>query len=219
MQAVIFANGELVPDCVQLPQEGEVLILAADGGSRHCQKLAILPDVLIGDLDSITPFLLDNWKAQGVKTIRHSRRKDQTDLELALRYAQEQGAKRIMVYGALGARLDMTLANFFLLAHPDLNAPIEMISLNQRVMVVRAGQQLQIHGQPGDTLSLLPLLPETAGITSQGLEYALKDESLQYGRTRGISNQLLTETAEIKLEEGILGVVHTRKPCQEERSL
>ncbi len=210
MRAIIFANGDLCSSLNDLALTGEELVVAADGGCMHCQALGLLPDALIGDLDSTPDDLLEEWKNQGVKIIQHPHRKDETDLELALLYAQERGAREIIVYGAVGGRLDMTFGNLMLLAHPDLQIPATLICGRQEVQILRPGDTLEITGIVGDTVSLLALLPGSSGIRTTNLEYPLNDEALGFGTTRGISNRLTGEQASIRLEQGLLAVIHTR---------
>ena len=210
MQAIIYANGEFQGSCHPSDIKKEGLLIAADGGSRHCQAQKIIPDVLIGDLDSSEPDLVANWKGKGVEVIQYPADKDQTDLELALLLAQERGAEEILVYGAVGGRLDMTFGNLILLAHPQLNIPITLVCGDEEVHLLRQGDSLVVEGSPGDTLSLLPLHPEGAKVSVQGVLYPLDGEKLEFGLTRGISNQLMQDQALIKLESGLVAVIHTR---------
>jgi len=200
LRAVIFANGNLNPPVKLSP--GDVLI-AADGGTRHCLALGLVPAVVIGDLDSLTQAELASITAQGVKILQYPVRKDFTDLELALSHARSLGADEILILGALGARWDQTLANALLpVAFPDLK--ICLMDGNQEFFYIRAGETLAVSGRPGDTLSLVPLGGEAQGITTDKLEYPLHGESLPLGSTRGISNVLLAAEARISLRAGCL---------------
>src|SRR5512145_700860 len=110
-RCIILANGEL-PDLLaarSLLRPGDI-ILAADGGMRHAAALGVRPAAIIGDLDSAAP----DWKARaeaGTDIVLYPKDKDETDLELALAYAIEQGHQEIVIVGALGGRLDQTLGN------------------------------------------------------------------------------------------------------------
>jgi thiamine pyrophosphokinase len=211
MRALIFANG-IYQNPLQEPRSAPGdLVIAADGGSQHCQDLGITPDVLIGDLDSSDPKLAANWEAAGVEVIRHPEDKDQTDLELALMLAQDRGADEILVYGAVGGRLDMTFGNLTLLAHPDLHTPTTLICGGEEVQLLKPGGSLTLQGHPGEIVSLIPLQPGSAVVSTSGLRYGLKGEELAYGTTRGISNVLLDSKAKIQLTAGLLAVVHTRE--------
>ena len=218
MRAVIFANGEYCNSHNPVEREEDTLIIAADGGSRHCQALNIIPDILIGDLDSTDPDLVANWKKIGVELIQYPADKDQTDLELALLLAQEREVKEAVVYGAVGGRLDMTFGNLFLLAHPQLALLTTLICGREEVHLLHQGESLIINGKPGDTLSLLALNPDGTMITARGVQYDLNNEKLLFGESRGISNKLTKAQATITNENGILAVIHTRSPEPEEVS-
>lgn len=208
MRAVIFANGILNPPVRLSPGD---LIIAADGGARHCLDLGLVPAVVIGDLDSLTPAELESLRSQGAKIVQFPVRKDFTDLELALQHARSSGADEILILGALGARWDQTLANVALpAAFPEL--AIQLADGNQEFFYLRAGKTITVTGRPGDTLSLVPLGGEARGITTDHLEYPLHDENLPLGSTRGVSNVLIAERARISLRSGILLCVVTRQP-------
>jgi len=210
MKSIIFANGEFCQTVDEINTAKDDLVIAADGGSRHCQTLGIIPDLLIGDLDSTSKDLIQEWKNAGVLVIRHPAQKDQTDLELALLHAQAEGVSEIIVYGAVGGRLDMTFGNLLLLAHPELTSQITLICEREEVRALRSGESLVLHGAPGDIVSLLSLQPGESRIRTEGLEYPLDNEDLGFGLTRGISNQMASERAVIQLEKGLLVVIHTR---------
>ncbi len=217
MRAFIFANGEFCPQDAALTMQSDDLIIAADGGSQHCIALDLRPDLLIGDLDSMDEKVLKEWRSDGVKIISYSQDKDQTDLELALLYAQDQGVSEILVYGAAGGRLDMTIGNLTLLAHPDLTLPITLICGVEEVHLLRQGESLTLNGTPGEIVSLIPLQPGLSTVTTEGLNYPLTNEALVFGYTRGISNRLVKEQARIKLESGLLAVIHIRVNHLEKR--
>jgi len=209
-RAIIFANGELNPPYPSpdnfLPNDW---FIAADGGSRHCSNLGIQPNTLIGDFDSLESKEIDQLQALGVQIIRHPAQKDETDLELALLFAAEQGVEQIIVYAALGARWDMTLANLMLLTHPRLQAcNLSIIDGSQIIRLLRGGQHITIQGQPGDTMSLIPLSPEVSGITTHDLEYPLEHGSLTLGSPRGVSNVMINDQCQINIETGLLAIVH-----------
>ncbi len=216
MRAFIFANG-IYQDPLRGPKaEPGDLVIAADGGSQHCLDLEIIPDVVIGDLDSSDPTLTASWQEAGVEIIRYPEDKDQTDLELALMLAQERGASEILVYGAVGGRLDMTFGNLTLLAHPDLRTPTTLICGAEEVHLLKPAGILELEGFPEEIVSLIPLQPGGATVTTSGLKYPLQEQSLAYGTTRGISNVLLGNRAQIQLHSGLLAVVHTRRRSIEE---
>ena len=205
-RAVIFANGLLnnLDSAREVILEDDLLI-AADGGARHCLKLGFIPKILIGDFDSLNDNELASLQSAGTEIIRHPAQKDYTDLEIALRHAQSLGVVEILVMGALGARWDQTMANLLLPVTADFfDVHIRLIDGSQEVMLLRGGNTLNIHGQGGDIVSLIPLGGNAYGITTHGLEYPLDGETLFFGATRGVSNVLLNEDATIQLRDGLL---------------
>lgn len=205
MRAVIFANGVLnLPHTRSVLRAGDIII-AADGGLHHCQDLGVTPAVVIGDLDSLLPDEISALQAAEVEIIRYPARKDQTDFELALRYAVSLGADEIIGLGALGARWDMTIANILLLGAPELaGLTVRLIDRQQEIMLLRGEGKITFHGRRGDTLSLMPLGQDARGVTLVGLEYPLADGTLRFSSTRGISNVLGGKTATVYLKQGLL---------------
>jgi thiamine pyrophosphokinase len=170
--------------------------------------LGLTPAVVVGDLDSLTGALRQRLAAAGCLFETYPARKDETDLELALRYAVRQGAGRMWVLGALGGRLDQTLANILLLALPVLEGvEVRIIEGHQTAWLVRG--ESEIHGQPGDSLSLIPLGGDAHGVKTEGLEYPLDDGALPFGLSLGISNVLTGERARVTARRGTLLAVHT----------
>ncbi|MDA3834868.1 MAG: thiamine diphosphokinase [Spirochaetales bacterium] len=212
MRAVIFANGIIKhlsePGAIIMPDD---LLIAADGGMHHCQAMGITPSVVIGDFDSLDPDELNKLQSSGVEIIQYPAHKDQTDLELALDLALDMGVDEILVFGALGARWDMSIANILLLTLPEFSGlKLKFIEENQFITLLRGGEEFTLNGEKGDILSLTALDQEVKGVTLSGLEYPLKDGMLRLGSTRGISNVLVENTATVSLKKGLLLCVHTR---------
>ena len=209
MRAIIFANGEF-PD----PQGAynllrpDDLIIAADGGTQHALAAGVMPHIVIGDLDSLAPDEQARVEAAGTRIIRFSPRKDETDLELALLHAAGAGATEIVILAALGGRLDQTIANLLLLALPELSGlDVHIVEGAQTVFLVR--DEALIEGQIGDTVSLIPLGGDAVGVTTEGLEWPLHEETLRFGPARGVSNVLAVERARVRVRRGLLLCVVT----------
>ncbi|OGO18751.1 MAG: thiamine diphosphokinase, partial [Chloroflexi bacterium RBG_16_48_8] len=188
---------------------GQADVIAANGGSLHAETLGLPIHAVIGDLDSLSEETQAALSAQDIYIQRAPSEKDETDLELALIYAAEQGAREIVVLGAFGGRIDMSIANLLLLTHPQLaKIRIEIWNGTQTAWIIRPpGDEVQ--GQVGDTLSLIPLKGEAKGVTTRNLAYPLNDEMLPAGPSRGLSNVLTSSTASVRLREGFLLAVHT----------
>jgi len=213
MRAIIFANGEFT----DLQGARDLLrpddfIIAADGGTHHALAAGVIPHVVIGDLDSLSPDERVRVGMAGSRVIRFSPRKDETDLELALQYAVRESATEIVILAALGGRLDQTIANLLLLTLPELRGlDVRIVEGAQTAFLVWDGRDGSlIEGQPGDTVSLIPLGGDAVGVTAEGLEWPLDEDILRFGPARGVSNVLTAEQARVRVRRGLLLCVVTR---------
>jgi thiamine pyrophosphokinase len=210
MQVIIFANGEF-----SHPQEAKPLlrtadlIIGVDGGTRHALAIGAAPDVIIGDLDSLSPDEQERVEEAGAQIVHFPRRKDETDLELALIHAAHEGATEIRVLAAMGGRIDQTVANVLLLALPELQGCDARIIEGAQEAFLITGDAL-VEGRAGDTVSLIALGGDAAGVTTEGLEWPLNDEWLRFGPARGISNVLTGEQARVSVRLGTILCVITR---------
>jgi thiamine pyrophosphokinase len=214
-KAVVFANGELIDEQVVRAciQPGDFL-LAADGGHSHLKSMGLQPGMVIGDLDSLPPADLITLQAAQVPIKTFPREKDATDLELALRESVARGFSEVLIIAALGGRLDQTLGNLAVLRAPFLSKcrvtledGLNRIWLITPLMYPRG---LCVDGHSGERLSLIALSEQVRGISTNGLKYPLAQEDLPCYATRGISNEMVAERAEIQINEGELLVMHTR---------
>ena len=212
MRIIIFANGIIedpAAEAARWVRPGDCVV-AADGGTKHALAAGLTPDHVIGDLDSLSPEQCAQLEAAGTTLHAHPPAKDETDLELALTWAASQpDVTEIVVLGALGGRPDQALANLLLLALPALAGHDVIIADGAwTVRCLRGGETATFHGRPGDTLSLIPLGGDAAGVTTEGLAYPLRDETLHFGLTRGVSNEFADETATVSLRSGLLWCLH-----------
>ena len=209
-RAILFANGD-PPDpgfARQLIQPADILI-AADGGARHAAALGLIPSVIIGDFDSISVDELSQFASAGTRLERYPPAKDETDLELALNHALRAGCSPIIILGAYGGRLDHSLGIFSLLSDPLYRAA-GVRSEDGQTEAFFISQPAEIDGAPGDTVSLIAWGQPAEGVTTEGLEYPLKAETLSPYRTRGVSNRMTAEKASVSLTSGLLLCIHTR---------
>ena len=210
-RTVIFVNGRLrSPKRLAALLRPNDWLIAADGGLRHLRRLGLAPRLLIGDLDSVTEVEV-RWAAEnGAEVRRYPREKDATDLELALAAALQTGSRVILLVAALGGRLDQTLGNLGLLLRPEL-AGLDARLEDGREEVFLIRERAEIHGRQGDIVSLLPWNGPAEGVSTQALRYPLRSETLYPDSTRGISNEMQGDTADVWLRAGILLCIHTRK--------
>jgi thiamine pyrophosphokinase len=214
MRAIIIAAGEAEKHggWERWVRAGD-WIIGADGGAARALDWGLVPQVVIGDMDSLPAALRGELEARGSAFIEHPRAKDETDLELALNYAVQQGAEEILVLGALGGRLDHTLANLLLLALPSLEGVlVRVVNGAGEVLLVGSKRRITLQGSPGDLVSLLPIGGDACGVTTTGLAWALQSDRLRFGFSRGVSNEMTAREARVEVEQGLLLVVHGPAP-------
>ena len=201
---VVVVTGGDPLDAHQLPPLPEgATVVAADSGIDRAHALGLVVDVAVGDFDSVTAGALAKAEAEGATVQRHPRAKDATDLELALDAALALGPERIVVLGGHGGRLDHLLANALLLASAGLAGVNVVAQMGAaRVSVVR--DSLRLDGSPGDVVTLLAVHGPAVGVTTEGLRYPLRDDALEPGSTRGVSNELLDREALVRVRAGVL---------------
>ena len=208
MRVVIVANGPMPKAPFPgLRIEEEDLLVCVDGGARNALALGLRPRVVIGDMDSIGTELRQRLEKEGCRFVEHPSRKDETDSELAVKYALSMGATELVLLAALGGRIDHTLANIMLLAIPELSeVDARLVDGSQELLLIR--DEIVIQGRPGDTVSLLPLSGDAVGIHTEGLEYPLDEGTLRLGAARGVSNVLVASQARVRVGAGLLLLVH-----------
>ncbi len=184
-------------------------VIAADGGLAKALRASIRVDLVVGDFDSLQPAAVRLLVRSDTDVRRHPVGKDASDLELALDEALARRPRRVVIFGALGERIDHTLTNVHLLERGLVaGADIRLVDGRQTIVLV-ASQLDLVEARVGDTLSLLPL-SETARVSTIGLRYPLQDEVLHRAASRGVSNEVVSVPASVGVADGRLLVIHVR---------
>jgi thiamine pyrophosphokinase len=208
--AIVLAGGdEKPPDPPQVPSPA--VVIAADSGYEAAHALGLSVDLLVGDLDSLSPAALAAARASGIPVDEHPADKDATDLELALRAAIGLRPVEIVVIGGLGGRLDHLLGNAMLLGASFLgDVPVRWEGAGVTGHRVIPAGGCRVTGSPGDLVSLLPIGGPAGGVVTHGLRWRLEDETIPFGSTRGLSNRLTGTKARVSIGSGVLLVIHER---------
>jgi len=181
-------------------------IVCADSGAQFCYENAIIPDIVIGDFDSLSEEAADFFVGKGVSFSVHPSHKDHTDTDLALAWCFAKEPEQVFLTGALGKRIDHSLANIMLLVkYPALTI------VNEESMLKLCRGRLQLCGKKGDLMSLIPLSHIVKNVHLKGFLYPLQGQDLLMRNNIGISNEMTEEIAEIKAEYGELLVIYTPK--------
>lgn len=210
MRALLVAGSELKA-ALDVPLLSSAdFVIAIDGGAEALARAHVVPDLLVGDLDSISRATRADLESREVEMVVLPSAKDETDTEAALRIAVQRGADDIVVLGALGGpRLDHLVGNLLLLGSPWL-AGRRVRLVDEWHEAFLASGDVTLTGETGDTISLLPLTPEVEDVRTEGMLYPLAGELLLQQTTRGVSNSMTGSKARVTHGTGRLLVIHYR---------
>lgn len=205
MRAVILAGGPITPTAALRARcEGAGLVIAADSGLRHAAPLGLLPDLIVGDFDSVRAADLARYPE--VPRVRHPPEKDALDLELALEEALTRGARELLVVGGLGGRFDQSLAAVLIGARLSAQVPIAFHSGHIELLFLRGEDARTLERPVGERFSVLSLAPlSRLGIS--GAKYPLRDVPLPFGVGLGVSNEVVACPLRLELSEGLVVVI------------
>ncbi|MBK5243617.1 MAG: thiamine diphosphokinase [Eubacteriaceae bacterium] len=204
MKAFIFTNGSYEdPGFYKeyLKKFNTPYIICADGGANFTQKIGLIPNIILGDMDSISKETLKYY--ENVELRRFPVCKDETDTQLAINHALEIGATEIVVFGALGTRLDHSLGNIYLLTRL-LKPRIQGMIVDEKNSIFLVQDKKNLDLPIGTIVSLLPLGGDVEGLNIQGFKYPIANGKMTLANPYGISNVVVTEHQTISLEKGIL---------------
>ena len=206
MRAAVVAHGEALP-IDRAHAAGADLLVAADGGALLCSRWDLLPQIVVGDLDSLGQERAEELARSGVKVVAYPADKDESDTELAVHRALDAGADEIVLVAALGGpRLDHELANILLVADPRLAGRVRAVRGGTTIYAIHAGASQRLAGAVGDVVTLLPI-GDASGVVTDGLRYPLRGGVLRAGAARGVSNIVERAGATVAVAQGVLIVI------------
>jgi len=203
-KCIILANGKPPKKSIItfFQRRGYEKLICADGGANSALKMKLVPDVIIGDLDSISSEALKEFKS--ISKIIRLKRQNDTDVEKCLKYAIRNKFEEALLVGATGNRLDHTFCNIGIVLKyfPQIN--ISLIAENSFLKTYTGMVELKTY--PGETISLYGISPETK-ITSKGLKYELKNISLPFGVRESTSNIAKRNLLKLKISNGMVFII------------
>ena len=211
-KALLLANGDSPrkSQIKYLEKRGFNFLICADGGANSAKKLNIIPNLIIGDLDSITE---NNEKYYSDKSelIKISRQND-TDVEKALKYLIRKKFDEVILLGATGDRLDHTICNLGIVI--KFYNKIKISILHEKSFLKAYDNNVNLITKKDEIISLYGFDTSTK-ITSKGLKYSLKNVSLPFGQRESTSNVAKSEMVNLKISGGIIFVIRDFNTLQE----
>lgn len=191
---------------------GYEVIIAVDAGMDFFYKSRIMPDVIVGDFDSVEEEALEFFQGQEQMDIhRLNPEKDDTDTEYALRFAIGRGATKITVLGGTGSRLDHVIGNVVLLGVGlEKNVSIELLDTHNKIKMTNSSLSIRKDERFGKYLSVIPVAGDADGVTITGVKYPLDNYDMHGFNTLGISNEIVDDEASITVKNGIVLVIESR---------
>jgi len=193
----IVANGEIR----SLSETQQLLshypeVVAVDGGLNYCDSMEIIPNLIIGDLDSVCPKILEKYSNNSI--LRYPLEKDESDLELAIIELIRRGVPSIALFGVLGKRIDHLLYTLNLLAR----YPSQLIIFSETETIFCLQKENHIISKQGQTLSLIPL-NSVLGVSTKGLKWEVKNARFNKN-FMSLSNICINDSFYVSLESGDL---------------
>ena len=178
------------------------VIIAADGGYNSLRARGYVPNVLIGDFDSIVGEL-----PEGIRTLRHPKEKDQTDMFLAYEEGVRLGYTEFVMLGATGGRLDHTYANIALLLYAKERGHNVTVIDEAGFMLCIKNESVTLSGDPGDYFSVFAIGGKAEGVCVEGAKYEAKDVTLTPDFPLGVSNEFTDRPVIISVMDGALLII------------
>lgn len=210
MKTCIISNGEFNDsDYIRKIINNCDYVICADGGANIAYKLGIVPNLIIGDLDSADKQIIDYYKKDGVQVDKYPTEKDETDTQLATLKAIELGTDEIIYIASIGSRFDHSIANLSLLLYL-LKRNIKGIIASEKNEIHLVDRSLELEGKIGDIISLIPYSTDVKGIYTDGLYYSLSGQDMSLDMPYGISNVFINNKIKIKIDSGLLLVIKSK---------
>lgn len=208
-KCIIVGAGDFVP--VEIPKKEEDFCIAADGGLEYCEMVGVLPDVILGDFDSVgfqqKQTLEEIERECPERVIRLPQEKDDTDMMYAIRLGLEKGYRKFYLYGALGGRLDHTIGNIQCLIYLKNHGAKGYIMEHNQLLTIVKDETVTFHPSMKGRLSVLSMGQKAEGVTLSNLKYELEDAMITNDFPIGISNEFIGKSATVTVKNGTLLVM------------
>ncbi|MCK8817273.1 thiamine diphosphokinase [Natroniella sulfidigena] len=210
-RAIVFINGKMKgkKEFYLKYIQKEDKVFCADGGAKHTYNLGLMPELILGDFDSISKEVLSYYQNKGVELKKYPSEKDKTDTQLLLELLSKRGFQKVIIFAGLGGGLDHILGNLYLLEKfSELDLDISLVTPSEIIEVIT--EQKVIKDQQNKRVSFSPLTSKATGIDLTGFKYQLKNGVMVRGNTLGLGNFIVEKEATVKLKTGkLLMIIRT----------
>lgn len=214
MKGLLIASGESWDRALLIKElkRDKFFIICVDGGTNYAHRLGIVPNMIIGDMDSVERSLLNHYKELNIPFKEYPRDKDKTDFHLALEELERFGIKEVMIFGIVGTRLDHTLSALGIIRKFIRENRINLvkISLGERSDGYIFNKKIRIWGKPGEIISLIPMTEKVTGVTTNNLKYRLDRADIYLEDSLTVSNEIEESPCSVEIEDGVILVIHHR---------
>lgn len=208
---IIIGAGDFTPVDIDIHESD--LCVAVDGGYLYCKMLGIVPDLIVGDMDSIDEKILEEIreikKTSPDKVIILNSEKDDTDTIAALKIGLKKGFKMFRIYGAMGGRIEHTIANIQCLRYLKNHGAKAYIMDAFVMMTVIENETADFNPSMEGYMSLFALSDRAEGVTITGMKYPLDKATVQSDYPIGISNEFIGQEGHVTVENGMLLLIVT----------
>lgn len=212
MKTLIITGGKINKNFAKkyLKSNKYDIIIAVDKGLETIDYLKLQPQYVLGDFDSVNTKILEKYKTQNIKIIKLNPEKDLTDTHSAIDLALGIKSTEITILGAIGTRLDHTMANIHILKQA-LDKNIKAKIVNEKNEIELIDKEIIIKKDDNyKYVSIIPLTTNVTGITIEGMKYIINDYTLSIGDSLGVSNEQIDKEAKISIKTGILVVIKSK---------
>lgn len=212
MKTLIITGGKINKNFAKkyLKSNKYDIIIAVDKGLETIDYLKLEPQYILGDFDSVNTKILEKYKTQNIKIIKLNPEKDLTDTHSAIDLALEIKSTEITILGAIGTRLDHTMANIHILKQAlDKNIKAKIVNEKNEIELIDKESIIK-KDDNYKYVSIIPLTTNVTGITIEGMKYIINDYTLSIGDSLGVSNEQIDKEAKISIKTGILVVIKSK---------
>lgn len=199
MKCYIFGAGEYFSEKVTVSDDD--FVIAADGGYNYTLKEGIIPDIILGDFDSLKDI------PKGANVLTYPKEKDETDTLIAIREGLEKGCTQFHIYGGTGGRFDHTIANIQCVAMLSKKQIKAYLYGEKYVLTAITNSKIEFSEDEQGYISVFSFSEKALGVNEEGLKYSLKDATIMNDDPVGVSNEFCGKQSKISVKEGTLIIV------------